>query len=585
MDAVIKEPTAITPNMGLFLDAGYTTAGGKRGENYDACFGDLPEDAHMNTHGALLAIADGLVELPGATEAARSAIESLKESYFSAFEGWGAQRALLESINAANDAVLSGGERGRAASLTALVLRRRRWLLGHAGNTRAWLYRDQTIKLLSHDHVHPRPTGKAYVTRACGLAPQLDAEVSSGELVEGDVFILTSDGAHDVLESSAIISALQGDLTAGQLADNVVQVALKNGAHDSVTVCVVRVEGLPAETDIDLQENISALAIINPPSVGEPLDGFVIQDLIHKSSRYRLYKALDTETSETVVLKFPNPRFGRDPEYTNHFLHEEWIGKRLDHPSLIRMLQPRPGRRSALYSIMAHYTGENLSLRIRRKRGIKITEMLKLADQLLDTLDHLHQKGVIHRDIRPKNLLYDRKHRRLLLIGLGSSYIEDLGEKHELAHVTRSAIRYTAPEILSGGEVNERSDIFSAGATMYRMLTAKYPFGRPAENDASVFSDFTAPSRWRPEIPAWLDEVLARACAPDPPDRYASANAFAQALVDNRVSAVSAYRAHSGSVSEPAAMGGSQWATRWGWVIIGVLVVSFLVYLVAILSK
>lgn len=585
MTAITREPTSTAPSMGLLLDAGYSTAGGNRGENFDACLGIQPDDAHTNPHGVLFAIADGLAELPGAIEAARSAVESLQGSYFSAFEGWGAERALSESIKAANDAVCSGGERGRAASLTALVLRRRRWLLGHAGNTRAWVFRDNAVKLLTHDHVHPRPSGKAYVTRACGLASELDAETTSGELAEGDIFVLTSDGVHDVLEGSSIISALQDDLTAGQLADNVIRVALKNGAQDSVSACVIRVEGLPPETDVDLQENISALAIINPPPVGESLDGFVIQDLIHKSSRFRLYKALDTESSETVVLKFPNPSFGRDPEYTNHFLHEEWIGKRLDHPSLTRMLQPRAGRRSALYSIMAYYVGENLSLRIRRKRGIKVSETLKMADQLLDTLDHLHQKGVIHRDIRPKNLLYDRKNLRLLLIGLGSSYIADFGEKRAIARVSRSAKRYTAPEILSGGEADECSDIFSAAATIYRMLTAKYPYGRHAVNDASAFNDFTVPSRWRPEIPAWLDQVMARACARNPSERYASASAFAQALIDNRVSAVSAYRAHSGSVSQPTATDGSAWAARWGWISIGVLIAGFLWYLAVILFQ
>ena len=577
------EPAARVSGLGLLLDAGYSTAGGKRGENFDACFTNAPDDSPLNTHGTLLAIADGLVEMSGAAEAARTAIESLKDSYFNAFEGWSPQHALSQSIKAANDAVNGGPERGRAASLTALVLRRRRWFIAHAGNTRAWLYRDQMIKLLTHDHVHPRPSGKAYVTRACGLAPQLDAEMSSGELVDGDIFILTSDGVHDVLEGSSLISALQGDFAARQMADNIIRTAQKNGTQDSTSACVVRIEGLPPETDVDLQENISALSVIAPPPVGESLDGFLIEDLIHKSSRFRLYKAKDTESKETVILKFPNPRYGRDPEYTDHFLREEWIGKRLDHPSLVRTLQPRAGQRSALYSVMAYHSGENLSLRIRRKRGIKVSETTKLADQLLDTLDHLHQKGVIHRDVRPKNLLYDRKQRRLLLIGLGSSYIADLGEKRRLTHVSRSALRYTAPEILSGGEANERSDIFSAGATIYRMLTAKYPYGRHAPNGAAD-EEFALPSRWRPEIPAWLDQVLARACARDPNQRYASASAFAQALSDHRVSTVSAYRAHSGSVSEPAAPSLGP-ATRLGWIAIGVLVAALIWYLAVILSR
>ena len=573
-----------SPATGLLLDASYATKRVESGDNNDACLAVVAQTEHLNVHGALIAIAGGLVDRPAATEAARAAVETLNESYYSAYEGWGTRQALEESFRAANHAVMNGGERGRACSLSALVLRRRRWLTAHLGDTRVWLYRDNKITLLTRDHVHPRPIGKAYVTRACGLEPSIDADVRTGELAEGDLFVLTTDGVHGVLNGTMIMGALQGDLTAGQIAEKLVTTALDAGALQSVSACVVRVEKVPAETEVDMAENIAALPVIEPPQNGESLDGFSVQGLIHKSSRYRLYKAQDTESDQNVVLKFPNPRYGQDPEYANHFLHEEWIGKRLDHPSLIRVLSPRAGRRSALYSIIDHHAGENFSFRIRRKNGFTVAETLALGGQLLDTLDYLHDRGVIHRDVRPKNLMYDKVNRRLFLIGLGTTHITKLSKKSLASQFTPSALPYTAPELLAGAEANERTDIFSAGATLYRMLTVRYPYGKISAPEPAAFRDFTPPSRNRPQVPPWLDQVLARACAIDPTDRYPSAAAFAQALADGRVSHVSAYRAHSGSRARTTSAS-APLASLWGWIGIGVLVIGFLAYLATVITK
>lgn len=567
---------------GLLLDAGHATKSAKPDDNESVCLTTVPETERLNAHGALIALASGIPDRPSPSEAAQAAVETLNESYYSAYEGWGAQQALQESFRAANQTVIKGGERGRASSLSALLLRRRRWLVAHAGNTRVWLYRDHKITLLTRDHIQPRPAGKAYVTRACGLESSVDADVYSGELAEGDVFVLTNDGVHDLLDGTIIMSALRGDLIADQYADRLAAAALKAGGGGGA--CVVRVDKIPAETDVDMAENIAALPVIDPPQTGEGLDGFSIKDLVHKSSRYRLYTARDTESGENVVLKFPNPRYGQDPEYANHFLHEEWIGKRLEHPSLIRVLSPRAGRRSALYSIMAYHAGENFSFRIRRKNGFSVAETLALAGQLLDTLDYLHGRGVIHRDVRPKNLMYDKINRRPLLIGLGATHIAKLPEKRGGGRVTPSALPYTAPEYLTGAQADERTDIFSAGATLYRMLTVKYPYGKIVARDVSAFPEFTPPSRFRPQIPPWLDQVLARACAVDPADRYPNAAAFAQALADGRVSHVSAYRAHSGSRGSSAPTS-APLANPWGWAGIGVLIVGFLGYLAMILAK
>ncbi len=559
--------------MPLYLDAGFSTNTGKRDNKYDTCLTVIPSSGRGNTHGALFAIADGVVERPDAERAAHTAIHELSESYYTTIEGWGLQQALKESFDVANHAVLSSGEHGRAAALSALILRGRRWVVGHAGNTRVWMFRDHQLKLLTRDHVHPRPRDLAQVYRACGLDRSFDAEFAAGELAEGDIFLLTSDGVHDALDSSWIRSALQTDVSAQQMAEILTRRALETESRDNVSACVARVEKLPSETDADLEEDIAALPLIDPPQANERVDGFVIKSLIHKSRRYRLYQAVDEESGETVALKFPNPRFRDDPEFTNSFLREEWVGKRVNSSYLVRMLPMRAGRRTALYSVMAYHKGENLSKRIRRKQGLPVRQALLLVEQLLSALSHLHHRGVIHRDIRPKSLLLDKKSRQLLLIGLGLSRIESLHEQEKSTAIPVSALSYVAPELFDeGNEENVRTDIYAAGVTLYHMLTGKYPYGKIKSTDQEL-REFISPTHYKANLPLWLDEVLQQACALDPAERFTSADEFIRDLKDAQA------RNNPKTASHASPPHATTRSNAWAWILIIALVGGLLFYL------
>ncbi len=560
--------------MPLFVDAGFATKPGGHDTRLDAYRAIVPEPDRDEVHGALFAIADGIGERPDAEQAASDAVLELISSYYAAHEGWGLRQVLRESFSAANNAVLSGGPRGRAAALSALVLRSRRWAVAHAGNARAWLFREHRLKLLTRDHVVPRPRGAARVERACGLDDTLSADIAAGELAEGDIFLLMTDGAHNMLDAATIMSALREEFSAQQIADLLAERAAAAGSRDSLTVCAVRIEQLPAETNTDLEEAVDTLPMIAPPEVGGTIDGFVIQSLIHKSRRYRLYKAIDRETDQLVALKLPNPRYRNDSEFINSFLHEEWVGRRINSDYLVRFLPLRPGRRTALYSVMAHHKGENLSKRIHRKHGLHEREVLFLAEQLLVALDDLHRRGVIHRDVRPKNLLLDKANRRLLLIGLGSSHITNVWEGTEREVGRNNELSYLPPELLSGHDATARSDIYSAGVTLYHMLTGKYPYGKITAAAGARHARYIPITHWRTDLSPWLDEVLQRACAPDRLQRFASAREFADELV--------AARSRHRFQPSPATVSQSR-SGPWGWLAIAAVVTSLLAYLLVAL--
>lgn len=566
--------------MPLFLDTGFSVRPAGQDGGAQSCLAVVPSEDIAHPHGALFAVADGIVERPEPESAARDTLKALADSYYAAPESWPPDRALTESLAAANHSLLSRGERGRAAVLSALALRHRRWWIGHAGDTRVWLLRDHRLKLLTRDHVTPRMGGRAMANRACGLKPELDADHATGELADNDIFVLTTGGVHDTLDGAIIMSCLLIDSSATQMADCLTRRALSGGGRGNVTACVVRVEKLPGETASDIAENLAHLPVIAPPEPGALLDRFRIEALIHKSRASRLYRALDEDSGSQVVLKFPNPRLAREAGFADAFLREEWIGKRIDNPNLVKTLPMRAGRRSALYSMMSHVGGENLHERIKRKRRLPVNESLAYGAQLLEALESLHRHGVVHGNVRAKNILVEKKKRQLYLLGLGSSQVETLGEMTQSPGPPKSSMSHVAPELFAGEPQTARSDVYSAGVTLYHMLTGHYPYGRLSNRDSAPSGGMIEAARYNPEVPPWLEDVLTRACDLDPAARFAGAGEFAEALAGHGATGVVAtYRAHAGADVARHTSTGSPSRPRWEWLAMGALIAGLLFYL------
>ncbi|RJQ48276.1 MAG: bifunctional protein-serine/threonine kinase/phosphatase [Gammaproteobacteria bacterium] len=515
--------------MSLTLDAGCSSQGGKRKANEDSCLVITPSTGQYLDYGALFAVADGVGGMAGGKEAAECAIRTLRDEYYAAPETLTLEHTLRDCFIAANRAVLAEPPAGRATTLSALVLRNRRWAVGHVGDTRVWLYRNRLLTQVTTDHSRPYAHIGSMITRACGLDVQLNADVQSGELQEGDVFLITSDGVHETLDVQTITEVLARENHGAQdIAETLVLQALKAGSMDNVSACVARVEKLPPETASDISLSITALPIRALPKPGDTVDGFVIGERLHSGRLSTLYAAVDSETGQRVALKFPNPRYADDAAFVSYFLREEWLGRRLDSPHVVKTIMLTPGRRSALYTVMVFHHGETLAARIKRKSGLSVHETLSLAQQILTGLDHLHRKGVIHRDVKPENILIDAEH-RVRLLDLGVSRIErmDAGSQSLTPVGTPS---YIAPEVMAGGEADERADVYSAAVTIYEMLTGKYPYGEIEPFTHPSYSRFIPPERYNPDVPHWLSEILRQACAPDPSQRYPHAADFAAAL-------------------------------------------------------
>ena len=566
--------------MALFLDSGASGQAARRDLDPPPAIQRVPDPGTDEGHGALFACADGLPERPDPDGAARDVLVALRSSFSAAPETWAAPLVLSESMQAAHHALRNAGERGRAAALSALVLRHRRWRLAHVGHGRIWLYRDNRLRQLTQDHLLPRPVGAAEVVRACGLEAEIEFDVTEGELREGDVFLITTAGMHDAIHGTQLLSVLNGEGTAQQLAEALVRRAREGGATGGMSACVVRVERLTVGAAADDDEG-RTLPIVTPPAVGTMIDNFVIEKRLHRSHHYVLYRAADRGNGDTVVLKFPQPGARDEVDVARRFLREEWIIRRLDNPHFVSLKPLAPGRRSALYSVMEYQPGENLAHRIKRKRGLPLAEARAIGLQLLEVLGGLHQQGIVHRDVRPSNLLYDKASKRVLVLGLGASHVEALHE--DTLDVPASALSYAAPEVLRGSAANERSDIYAAGVTLYRLIAAGFPYGKIKQPSEWPHHAYVPLTRDNPAVPETLEAVIRRACAPEPADRYANMAQFTAALADVELerpvptASARTMARHTTPARAPT--------PPWHWALIAGLLVGLVSYLYVAMSR
>ena len=547
-----------SPTMRLILDIGLhdnaPQPGGRLGKTLHA---EAPADG-----GVLLACLAPVPTRPAGAEEAQAAAAALQDAYTASSEALAPARALKEAIAAANRAVRRGESRSRGIAFAAIALYGRRWIGANAGHVRIWRCRDGELRQLSRDHTVPRPLGRVEVTQALGYEAAVQAEHLDGDLREGDVYAITSAGLHDALSGPMLLGVLDSGAPAQQQAEQLVQRARAAGASGYLGVCIARVEALPAAERARARDGALPLAPL--PAPGDAVDDFVIERLLLKSRLFRLYRARDRASGEAVILRFPDPEH---PTSAAALAREQWVSGQLDSPHVLQPLPARDGRRSVLYTPLAYRPLRRLAKRIRRKGGLGLRETLRFADQLLEVLEALHTRGLVHGDLRTGLLLYESSRRSLCLAAVAGSDGDAALETPSNERARR--LSYWAPERFSGEAPSARSDVYAAGVTIYRMLSARYPYGRIRSPD-----DWRTPRRYVPlaqikeGLPEGIDRVLARACAPDPAERYASARELAEAL------RAAARELAAGAAREPAKP-----SPLWSWCLVAGLAGGLALYL------
>ncbi len=515
---------------GVKVSVGFVSETGLRKRNEDfagAVFGpELPEPRRD----VAAAISDGIGSTKGGREAAEIAVRGFLDGFCDLPETMEVRRAAAIVLDALNGWIHSQGQRdpqlmGMGCTFTALVLRGRLAHVLHVGDTRAYRLSRDRLSCLTTDHVRPGGNGQSnFLTRALGVETEVRLDYTSQPLAQHDRFLLCSDGVHGTLASETIAGIMRERVSSEDTARALVAAALDAGSTDNCTALLLDVVGLETSETIDIGANIAKLPLTPVPRGGETIDGFVLKVLLSDGRYTRLFGAEDELEGGEVALKFPKPRMIDEATFREAFGREAWVGSRVNSPWLGHIIEQPPGRQTCLYTVMPLYQGELLETRLARRPALDLEEGRNIAIKLARAVAALHRAGIIHRDIKPDNVILESGG-SLKLIDFGVVRIPGL----EDAPPERlpGTVAYMAPEMLDGEAGNEATDIYALGVTMFRAFTGEYPYGNPDAISPPRQARPTLLSALRPDLPAWLQAALARAIAKDPADRFRDMTEFA----------------------------------------------------------
>ncbi len=443
------------------------------------------------------------------------------------------RRAAARVVNALNGWIYALGRRddelaGMACTFTALVLRGRVVHLLHLGDTRCYRLRRDHLTCLTADHSRERGPGESRVlTRALGAEAEARLDYAAQPVALHDRFLLCSDGVHGYLTDESIAEALRERSAPDDTARALVAAALDSGSADNCTALVLDVVGLPTAVSADVGDVIMQLPLIPTPQGGETVDGFALKALLSDGRYSRLFAAVDEVEGGEVALKFPKPQIAAVATHHAAFVREAWVGQRVNSPWIGHVLELPPGRQTCLYTVMPLYQGELLETRLTRRPALGLEEGRNIAIGLARGAAALHRAGIIHRDIKPDNVILESGG-SLKLLDLGVARVPGW-EEFPPADIP-GAPGYAAPEMFEGEAGNQATDIYALGVTMFRAFTGEFPYGNADAVGPPRRDRPKKLSALRPDLPAWLEAVLGRAITLDPRERFHDVMEFAQEI-------------------------------------------------------
>ena len=261
---------------------------------------------------------------------------------------------------------------------------------------------------------------------------------------------------------------------------------------------------------------------------GDQLDHYRIDSLAARSGMASIFRGTDTRTGRAVAIKIPHPEMEGDPIFFDRFNREEEIGKKLNHPGVVKVLDD--DERSRRYMVLEWVDGKLLRQILNEQKILPPERAIKITRGLCDALDYIHSQGVVHRDLKPENIMLGAEDRpKLIDFGIAAN----AGSRRlTFAKLTEAmgTPDYISPEQVKGKRGDARSDIYALGIMFYEMLSGKVPFTGPNPfviMNERLLNDPIPPREANPAITPELQEIIYRALERDPKKRYASAHEFA----------------------------------------------------------
>ncbi|MFT2091057.1 protein kinase domain-containing protein [Paraglaciecola sp. 2405UD69-4] len=522
----------------LHLEFGGFSSQGVKDENQDAFAAYLPKDHDIDSKGGVAAIADGVSVCTRGREAAITCVTNFIQDYYQTPVTWTVKRAAAKVLHGLNrwchgqHDYEHGGHSQMITTFTGMVFKSTSGFVVHAGDSRITRFQNGELEQLTKDHFS-RQGGQNVLTRAIGIDARLDVDFTSIELQQNDIFVFTSDGVHEFIPSKTLKGLLEAQGSLEELAALIVNEALKLGSNDNLTCLLVKVTALPLADLDEHTKQITRLAMPPALDVGMKLEGYRVLQTLFNGTRSSLYKVLNEEDGKIYGLKIPSQNFVDDPVFLSGFLREEWVGQHLKHPNIMGIYRRRENAKF-MYHICEYIEGQTLRQWMLDNPEPTLEQVRKIASQLITALRVLQRKDMVHRDVKPENVMITHQG-EVKLIDFGTVLVKALAETNSLPEekVVVGAVHYIAPEYLLKHDSSHLSDMFSVVTVVYEMLAGQLPFKAFKYQDYIPASygewHYQSLSKFRTDLPIWLDLTLRKGLQPNPQMRY---QAYSEFLTD-----------------------------------------------------
>lgn len=520
----------------LRVSVGQASSKGLKEQNEDSLGYLVPPEPALTIKGMAAVIADGVSSAEAGREASETCVKNFLADYFCTPDSWSVKTSGQKILTALNRWLYGQGlsylaaERGYISTFSVLVIKSRSAHVFHIGDSRIYRLRGGELEQLTHDHSARISKEQTYLVRAMGMDLSLDVDYFVEEVMEGDCFLLTTDGVHDFIPRAGMLALLNASDDVQAVCDTLIAHALDNGSDDNLSCQLVRMDALPAANVDDAHVKLSELPFPPVLTPGMTLDGFRVLRELKATTRSQIYLVEDVATTKRFAMKTPSVNYEDDVAYKERFVLEPWIAQRIDSPHVVRVHDSRRVQ-TFLYYLCDFVDGQTLGEWMQANPRPGIERVMAILHQLIKAVRALHRKETLHQDIKPDNIMIDDTG-HVTLIDFGSCHAAGMAEietpfKRDAALGTET---YSAPEYKLGRRSSIKSDLFSIAVVLYELLTGEHPYGEQYQKCQSTNDFYRLKYRsacdFNPMVPVWLDGAIRKALQISPELRYDALSEF-----------------------------------------------------------
>ena len=422
-------------------------------------------------------------------------------------KAWSVEKAIKEFIKSINTILYSQSiqeyERPEyITTVTVCVIKGNRLYGANAGDSRIYLLRDNKLNQLSFDHNEEGM--HSVLSNAVGISPNVEIYYFENNIQKDDKILMCSDGLYsimnnDILSKNISSGAYQIVKKASSLVDD--------NLPDDTSAVILEV------LDTDYIESMKSLNLEIPEKLkkGDVIDGYELTHSLIQNNRTWIC----IKNKQEYVIKFAPYEAIENEEILDLYIKEVWNAKRLKAGFFPKSFIPK--QRSARYYLMTKLDGINLKQYL-KKRNLSIDETILLAKTLISMGEYLLKFNLVHADIKPENIIVIQRDGKRIF------KIIDFGSITEIFSIASTAgtPSYLAPERFTGNAINEKTEIFSIGVTLYESLCGNYPYGEIEPFQNPTFGIPKKPQNLNNNIPAWFESIILRAISVDEDLRYSN---------------------------------------------------------------